>query len=99
MKAVEACSKMAQSEDLFGSRSTEQPLMQELSTSRYEDLDTGFNEKDCATASKEGESMGNLQLSETHAYEIDLEWKRVALFNSHIGHMGNLTKIHSRLWI
>ena len=55
MKAVEACSKMAQC-DLFGSTSTERPLMQELFTSRYEDLDTGFNEKDYATASKEGES-------------------------------------------
>ena len=99
MKAVEACSKMAQCEDLFGSTSTERPLMQELFTSRYEDLDTGFNEKDYATASKEGESMENLQLSKTRAYEIDLEWKRVALFNSHTGHMGTFTKIHSRLWI
>ena len=56
MKAVEACSKMAQCEHLFGSTSIERPLMQELFTSRYEDLDTGFNEKDYATASKEGES-------------------------------------------
>ena len=97
MKAVEACSKMAQCEDLFGSTSTERPLTQELFTSRYEVLDTGFNEKDYATASKEGESTENLQLSKTHAYEIDLEWKRVALFSSHNGHMGNLTKIHNRL--
>ena len=41
--------------------------------------------------------MENLQLSEMHAYEIDLEWKRVALFNSHTGHMGNLRKFHNRL--
>ena len=88
---------MAQSEDLFSSTSTERPLMQELFTFRYEDLDTGFNEKDYATASKEGESIENLQLSETHAYEINLEWKRGALFNSHTGHMGNLRKIHNRL--
>ena len=91
------CSKMAQCEDLFSSTSTERPLMQELFTFRYEDLDTGFNEKDYATASKEGESIENLQLSETHAYEINLEWKRGALFNSHTGHMGNLRKIHNRL--
>ena len=94
---MEACSKMAQCEDLFSSSSTERPLMQELFTFRYEDLDTGFNEKDYATASKEGESIENLQLSETHAYEINLEWKRGALFNSHTGHMGNLRKIHNRL--
>ena len=94
---MEACSKMAQCEDLFSSTSTERPLMQELFTFRYEDLDTGFNEKDYATASKEGESIENLQLSETHAYEINLERKRGALFNSHTGHMGNLRKIHNRL--
>ena len=94
---MEACSKMAQCEDLFSSTSTERPLMQELFTFRYEDLDTGFNEKDYTTASKEGESIENLQLSETHAYEINLEWKRGALFNSHTGHMGNLRKIHNRL--
>ena len=97
MKAVEGCSKMAQREDSFGSTPTEQPLIQELFSSRYEDLETGFNERDYATASKKGESMENLELSETRAYEIHLERKRVALFNSRAGHMGNLTKIRNRL--
>ena len=64
---------------------------------RYEDLNTRFNEKDYATASKEVESVENLQLSETRAYEIDLQRKTVALFNSRAGHMGNLTKIRKRL--
>ena len=75
MEAVETCSKMAQREDSFGSTPTERPLIQELFTTRYEDLDTGFNETDYATASKEGGSIENLQLSETRAYEIDLESK------------------------
>ena len=44
--------------------------------------------KRTATTSKEGESS---------AYEIDLERKRAALFNSRAGHMGNLTKIRNRL--
>ena len=97
MKAVETCSKMAQREDSFGSTPTERPLIQELFTTRYEDLDTGFNEREYATASKEGESIENLQLSETRAYEIDLERNRAALFNSRAGHMGNLTKIRNGL--
>ena len=97
MKAVEACSKMTQREDSFGSTPTERPLIQELFTTRYEDLDTGFNERDNATASKEGESIENLQLRETRVYEIDLGRKRAALFNSRAGHMGNLTKIRNRL--
>ena len=97
MKAVEACSKMAQREVLFCSTPTERPLIQELFTTRYEDLDAGFNEKDYATASKEGDSIENLQLSETRANEIDLERKRVTLFNSCAGLMGNLTKIRNRL--
>ena len=97
MKAVEACSKMAQREDSFGSTPTERPLIQELFTTRCEDLHTGFNERDYATASKERELIENLQLSETRAYAIDLERKRVALFNSRAGHMGNLTKIRNRL--
>ena len=88
---------MAQREDSFGSKPTERPLIQELFTTRYEDLDTGFNERDYATASKEGENIENLQLSETRAYAIDLERKRVALFNSRAGHIGNLTKIRNRL--
>ena len=96
MKAVEACSKMAQSEVLFGSTPTERPLIQELFTTRYEELDAGFNERDYATASK-GDSIENLQLSETRAYEIDLERKKATLFNSRSGHMGNLTKIRNRL--
>ena len=97
MKAVEACSKMAQREVLFGSTPTERPLIQELFTTRYEDLDAGFNEKDYATASKERDSIENLKLSETRANEIDLERKRVTLFNSRAGLMGNLTKI--RNWL
>ena len=96
MEAVEACSKMAQREVLFGSTPTERPLIQELFTTRYEDLDAGFNERDYATASKEGDSIENLQLSETRAYEIDLERKRATLFNSRARHMGNLTKIRNR---
>ena len=56
---------MAQREDSFGSKPTERPLIQELFTTRYEDLDTGFNERDYATASKEGENIENLQLSES----------------------------------
>ena len=52
MKAVEACSKMAQREVLFGSTPTERPLIQELFTTRYEDLDAGFNERDYTTALK-----------------------------------------------
>ena len=88
---------MAQREDSFGSKPTERPLIQELFTTRYEDLDTGFSERDYATASKEGENIENLQLSETRAYAIDLERKRVALFNSRAGHIGNLTKIRNRL--
>ena len=79
MKTVEACSKMAQREDLFGSTPTERPLIQEFFTTRYDDLDTGFNERDYSTASKEGERIENLQLSERRAYEIDLERKRAAL--------------------
>ena len=71
--------------------------MQELFISRYEDFDTGFNARDYATASKERESIENLQLSETRAYEIDLERNRLALFNSLAGHMGNCTKIRNRL--
>ena len=70
--------------------------MQELFISRYEDFDTGFNARDYATASKERESIENLQLSETRAYEIDLERKRATLFNSRAEHMGNLTKKHNR---
>ena len=97
MKAVETCSKKAQREDSFGSTPTERPLIQELFTTRYKDLDTGFNETDYATASKEEESFENLQLRETRAYEIDLERKRAALLNSRAGHMGNLTKIRNRL--
>ena len=96
MKAVEACSKMAQREVLFGSTPTERPLIQELFTTRYEDLDAGFNERDYTTASKEGDSIENLQLSETRAYEIDLERKRATLFNSRAEHMGNLTKKRNR---
>ena len=61
MKAVETCSKMAQRERSFGSTPTERRLIQELLTTRYEDLDAGFNETDYATASKEGESIENLQ--------------------------------------
>ena len=53
--------------------------------------------KGTAITSKEGESMENLQLSETRAYEIDLERKRVALCNSRAGHMGNLRKIRNKL--
>ena len=34
MKAVEACSKMMQREDLFASTPTERPLIQELFTIR-----------------------------------------------------------------
>ena len=97
MKAVEACSKMAQREVLFGSTLTERPLIQELFTTRYENLDAGFNNRDYATASEEGDSIENLQLSETRAYEINLESKRATLFNSRAGHMGNLTKIRNRL--
>ena len=41
--------------------------------------------------------MENLQLSETRAHEIDLERKRVTLFNSCAGHTGNLTKIRKRV--
>ena len=96
MKAVETCSKMAQREDSFGSTPTKRPLIEELFTTRYEDLDTGFSEGDYATASKEGESIENLQLSETRTYEIDLERKRVALFNSCAGHIGSLTEIRNR---
>ena len=81
---------MVQREDSFGSKPTERPLIQELITTRYEDLDTGFNERNYATASKEGENIENLQLS-------DLGRKRVALFNSRTGHIGNLTKIRNRL--
>ena len=44
---------------------------------RYEDLNSRFNEKDYAKASKEVESIENLQLSETRAYEIDLQRKTV----------------------
>ena len=87
VEAVETCSKMAQREDSFGSTPTERPLIQELFTTRYRDLDTGFNETDYATVSKEGESTENLQLSETRAYEIDLERKRAALFYSRAGQM------------
>ena len=46
MKAVEACSKMAQRENSFGSTRTERPLIKELFTTRYEDLDTRFDERD-----------------------------------------------------
>ena len=87
VEAVETCSKMAQREDSFGSTPTERPLIQELFTTRYQDLDTGFNETDYATVSKEGESIENLQLSETRAYEIDLERKRAALFYFRAGQM------------
>lgn len=84
---------MAHREDSFRSKPTERPLIQELFTTRYEHLDTGFNERAYATASKEGENIENRQLSETRAYAIDLERKRVALFNSRAGHIGNLTNL------